>query len=126
MVSFSCRIASSLRQLPEGERREIAGWAWLTRGANLIALLEEYGNAIPGFRERVGGDFARGHKEATGGIIPRAEFDLLLKEMGVLQARPETPSPQKSRHTLKKPLDSSQRNSIRDFFPAVSSPKPEK
>jgi hypothetical protein len=39
--------------------------------ANLIALLKEYGNSIDGFRERVGDDFARGHKEATGGIIHR-------------------------------------------------------
>jgi hypothetical protein len=37
----------------------------------LIALLNEYAEAIPGFRERVGNDYARGHKEATGGIIPK-------------------------------------------------------
>jgi hypothetical protein len=58
-VSFSCRIASNLRSLPEGER------------PNLIALLKEYGDSIEGFRERVGDDFARGHKEATGGIIAK-------------------------------------------------------
>jgi hypothetical protein len=34
-------------------------------------LLKEYGNSIEGFRERVGDDFARGHKEATGGIIAK-------------------------------------------------------
>ena len=39
--------------------------------ANLIALLNEYGDGIEGFRQRVGGDYARGHKEATGGIIPK-------------------------------------------------------
>ncbi|KAI9635701.1 uncharacterized protein MKK02DRAFT_24910 [Dioszegia hungarica] len=58
-VSFSCRIAASLRDLPDEER------------PNLIALLKEYGDMIPGFRERVGEDFARGHKEATGGIIQK-------------------------------------------------------
>lgn len=98
---------------------------WLTRGANLIALLEEYGDAIPGFRERVGGDFARGHKEATGGIILRADFELLLREMGVGVAKSDTPSPQKSKHNTTRPLDPGQRNSIRDFFPSVTSTKPE-
>ena len=39
--------------------------------ANLIALLNEFAATIPGFRERVGNDFARGHQEATGGIIPK-------------------------------------------------------
>lgn len=34
----------------------------------------EYGNSIDGFLERVGGDFARGHNEATGGIIPKVSF----------------------------------------------------
>jgi hypothetical protein len=39
--------------------------------ANLIELLKEYGDSIEGFADRVGDDFARGHKEATGGIIAR-------------------------------------------------------
>lgn len=29
---------------------------------------------------RVGDDYARGHKQATGGIIPRAEFELLVSK----------------------------------------------
>lgn len=44
--------------------------------ANLIALLTEYGDSIEGFRERVGGDYARGHKEATGGIIAKVSLGL--------------------------------------------------
>jgi hypothetical protein len=39
--------------------------------ANLIEMLNEYADGIDGFKERVGGDFARGHKEATGGIIAK-------------------------------------------------------
>ncbi|ORY34226.1 DHH phosphoesterase [Naematelia encephala] len=58
-VSFSCRIAGSLRGLSENEKPD------------LISLLVEYGNAIPGFSDGVGADFARGHKEATGGVIPK-------------------------------------------------------
>nr|XP_019014474.1 uncharacterized protein I206_00556 [Kwoniella pini CBS 10737]OCF53255.1 hypothetical protein I206_00556 [Kwoniella pini CBS 10737] len=74
--------------------------------ANLIALLNEYADNIPGFKERVGGDYARGHKEATGGIIAKAEYDLLLEEMGVPQPGAtvkseagvvNSPSPKKSK-----------------------------
>lgn len=72
-MSFSCRIASGLRSLPEGERPD------------LISLLKEYGDSIEGFRDRVGDDFARGHKEATGGIIAkvRPDFDARLRGMGL-------------------------------------------
>lgn len=58
-TNFSCRILASLRRLPEGER------------PNLIEILKEYAGRIDdkGFFERVGGDFASGHKEASGGII---------------------------------------------------------
>ena len=50
--------------------------------ANLIALLEEYGSAIDGFRDRVGDDFARGHKEATGGIIAKRRIHLVIGQDG--------------------------------------------
>ncbi|GAA6052822.1 hypothetical protein JCM3770_006269 [Rhodotorula araucariae] len=56
---------------------------------DLIAFLRSLAPACdalaPGWSERVGEDFARGHREATGGIIPRAEFDVLLRaaEVGV-------------------------------------------
>lgn len=49
-----------MRKLPESER------------PNIIELLKEYGRNVKdseSFFERVGGDFAKGHKEASGGII---------------------------------------------------------
>ncbi|CAD6575066.1 MAG: hypothetical protein TREMPRED_001293 [Tremellales sp. Tagirdzhanova-0007] len=123
-VSFSCRIAASLRSLPEGERRETQRRFMPTTNAdlpaaNLIALLNEYGDGIEGFRQRVGGDYARGHKEATGGIIPKVEFALLLEQMGV----PGPGSPRKSEtgKTVgkRKVIDPKQTNGIRDFFRAA-------
>lgn len=39
--------------------------------ASLISLLKSYGEKVEGFKERVGDNFARGHNEATGGIIRR-------------------------------------------------------
>ena len=58
-TNFSCRIIASLRRLPENER------------PNLIEILKDYSREVPdeGFLERVEGDFAKGHKEASGGII---------------------------------------------------------
>jgi hypothetical protein len=97
--------------------------------ANLIALLKEYGNSIPGFMERVGEDFARGHKEATGGIIQKVswhetrertdsliwqvEFQLLLDAMGVPDKKEGTASPGKTRSPAKGPVNG---RSITDFF----------
>ncbi|WVF66062.1 hypothetical protein IAT40_000800 [Kwoniella sp. CBS 6097] len=114
-VSFSCRIAASLRNQPEDQQ------------PNLIALLNEYGDRIPGFRERVGGDYARGHKEATGGIIPKDEFNLLLQTMGVpvpgmpsesvKNERGVTPSP-KNASGKGKVIDPKQTNGIEKFFKA--------
>ena len=39
-------------------------------------MLRQYGDSIPGFMERVGDDYARGHKEASGGIIPKVGHDI--------------------------------------------------
>ena len=63
ITSFSCRLPVGLRRLPDGVRPD------------LISILKEYAAKVSNdedgksFLERVGGDFARGHKEATGGII---------------------------------------------------------
>ncbi|KAF9489907.1 DHH phosphoesterase [Pleurotus eryngii] len=67
LVSFSCRIPASLRKVAE------------TAQPNLQQLLKGYAAKVDaGFLTRVGGDYARGHKQATGGIIPSAEFELLV------------------------------------------------
>ncbi|WWD09001.1 hypothetical protein V865_007116 [Kwoniella europaea PYCC6329] len=120
-VSFSCRIASNLRALPEGQQ------------PNLIALLNEYAERIPGFKDRVGGDYARGHKEATGGIIPRAEYDLLLEEMGVpqpgssIKSEPNvstpSPSPKKSKSKVIDPKQVG--GGLDKFFKVQTKPKVE-
>lgn len=69
LVSFSCRIPSSFRKVTE------------TAGPNLQQLLKNYGAKVDdGFLARVGDDYARGHKQATGGIISKAEFELLASK----------------------------------------------
>lgn len=74
-VSFSCRIAASLRKLPQSER------------PNLQDVLREYGAKAaasnPTFFEQVGGDFAAGHREASGGIIAPELFEQLCEAMEI-------------------------------------------
>ncbi|KAI2470977.1 DHH phosphoesterase [Annulohypoxylon bovei var. microspora] len=63
MVNFSCRIPhrTRARNLP----------------VNIIETLESIAARAPNptLRERLGGSFAEGHKEASGGIVPKAEFE---------------------------------------------------
>ncbi|KAF7416418.1 hypothetical protein PC9H_002684 [Pleurotus ostreatus] len=76
LVSFSCRIPASLRKVAE------------TAQPDLQQLLKDYGAKVDDvFMARVGDDYARGHKQATGGIIPRAEFELLVSKGMEVAAR---------------------------------------
>lgn len=72
MVNFSCRIArcAKARDPP----------------VNIIEVLGEVASreeASPTLRERLGESFARGHKEASGGIVPHAEFEELMEVLEV-------------------------------------------
>ncbi|EAA30183.2 hypothetical protein NCU06018 [Neurospora crassa OR74A] len=75
-VNFSCRVAKCAKER-SGVRGEV----------NIIELLngivETAGDSS--LRDRLGDSFARGHKEASGGIVPTKEFEELmaLMEVGV-------------------------------------------
>jgi hypothetical protein len=65
-VNFSCRIAKCARQKDPP--------------VNIIECLKEVaGSAEGNLVERLGSNFARGHKEASGGIVATAEFEELCK-----------------------------------------------
>ena len=51
MTNFACRIAKS-----GGGNHG---------GVNIIEALQEYADRVPGLRETMGDDFARGHKEVS-------------------------------------------------------------
>ena len=61
MTNFSCRIANRAR----GE------------DVSIIQMLLEYADRVPGLRESLGDNFARGHKEASGGIVRSSDFEKL-------------------------------------------------
>ncbi|KAJ9091567.1 hypothetical protein QFC20_007611 [Naganishia adeliensis] len=110
MVSFSCRLSSALRELPEAER------------PSLISLLKSYGEKVEGFKERVGDNFARGHNEATGGIIRREEFEKLLVAMGIDENKAKSPAKSATKTGKGKVIDPKQKNGIKDFFKVAPPP----
>lgn len=113
ITSFSCRLANQFRKLPEGER------------PNLIELLKEYGKMTSDdFLERVGEDFARGHKEATGGIIPKSDFEQFA-EIGMKIGVKDPNAPPTKREMKAKPLQSNTLKSYFSFSPKKEEPKAE-
>lgn len=73
LVNFSCRIARCARtRNPPVDVNIIAS-------LNAAAALDTTDNLA----HRLGDSFARGHKEASGGIVPIAEFEVLMKLLGV-------------------------------------------
>lgn len=71
MVSFSCRIAKNARAR-EGDAK-----------VDIIKRLEGIVADEPDLRARLGQSFARGHKEASGGIVGKEEWEELKKLMGI-------------------------------------------
>lgn len=61
--------------------------------------------------DRVGNDFARGHKEATGGIIKKSDFELFVKGMKIGEKDPNAPPTKKELKA--KPAQS---NTLKSYF----------
>ncbi|KAJ3956061.1 hypothetical protein N0V92_007389 [Colletotrichum tropicale] len=84
LVNFSCRIPRCARAKEPP--------------VNIIEVLNEVAakSEDATLRERLGHSFARGHKEASGGIVPKAEFEELMAVMEVGK-KVERESPKKAR-----------------------------
>ncbi|KAL0942062.1 single-stranded-dna-specific exonuclease [Colletotrichum truncatum] len=97
MVNFSCRIPRSARAKDPP--------------VNIIEVLKGVAASAedPTLRERLGTSFARGHKEASGGIVPKAEFEELMAAMEVGK-KVERESPKKAKE---KP---GQANTLLNYF----------
>ena len=97
-VNFSCRIARSVRSRDPP--------------VNIIASLKAAAELDEGdLIERMGESFARGHKEASGGIIPTAEFEELMKLLQI----GEKPDP-KPGDVVKAKKVSPQKNNLMNYF----------
>ncbi|KAI1775095.1 DHH phosphoesterase [Hypoxylon cercidicola] len=99
MVNFSCRIPRSARARDPP--------------VNIIEVLKSTAAKAPNptLRERLGESFARGHKEASGGIVPKAEFEEFMDILEIGK-KPEGDSPRKAR----KDAAPKQSNTLMNYF----------
>ena len=97
-VNFSCRIARCARSRDPP--------------VNIIESLKAAADLDAGdLVERMGESFARGHKEASGGIVPAAEFEELMQLMQI----GEKPDP-KPEDAAKLKKRSPQKNNLMNYF----------
>lgn len=99
VVNFSCRIARCARNRDPPVN--------IIESLKAVAALSATDLAT-----RVGDDFARGHKEASGGIVPHAEFEELMQLMKV----GEKPDPVPGAEGKKKSVKVEQKNNLMNYF----------
>ena len=99
MTNFSCRIARCARDKDPP--------------VNIIESLKAVANlSSTDLVTRMGDDFARGHKEASGGIVPHAEFEEFMALMKV----GEKPDPVPGAEGRKKTVKVEQKNNLNNYF----------
>ncbi|KAF2491353.1 DHH family protein, partial [Lophium mytilinum] len=78
LVNFSCRITRSARAREEP--------------VDIIRKLRDFAEsseAPDGLKERLGDNYARGHKEASGGVVGKKEFEELMEVMRIGEKPPK-------------------------------------
>jgi hypothetical protein len=98
-VNFSCRVARIARAREGAEKVDII--------KKLESIVSEDGD----LRKRLGESFARGHKEASGGIVGKAEWEEFKKLMGIGEA--EKKKAEEKEAKAKKPV---QKNTLTNYF----------
>ena len=99
-VNFSCRIARSAKANDPP--------------VDIIQTLKDVAEAHESgtLRERMGEDFARGHVQASGGIVGQQEFDDLMSVLRV----GEKPEKKEGEQTKKSPSKPVQKNTLANYF----------
>lgn len=125
-VNFSCRVAKCAkgREVEVDIIARLKGYAGLEPGADDDgAGEEEVEKKVPvPLLERVGEDFARGHVQASGGIVGTEEFEELmdLMQVGVKKAAAKKEGEEKSAGASSKKkggiIDSGQKNTLTSYF----------
>ncbi|KAF2734900.1 DHH phosphoesterase [Polyplosphaeria fusca] len=98
MVNFSCRVAKRARSRGGADKVDI------------IKRLEDIVADHPDLRMRLGESFARGHKEASGGIVKKQEWEELKAIMGIGE------NTRKKADTPDKKKKSGQKNTLANYF----------
>ncbi|KAI6898776.1 DHH family protein [Hortaea werneckii] len=127
-VNFSCRIARSARNRdpPISIIDRLRYYASLNEAQNDSADNADSGEAkrVP-LLERVGDDFARGHVQASGGIVNAEEFEELMRlmQIGVKPPKDKSISGSPSKKKAKAGIDPGQNNTLTSYFGKASTPK---
>lgn len=79
MTNFSCRVARCA--VARAAATSSASGQPVEASVNIIAILIDYASRVSGLRESMGANFARGHKEASGGIVRTEDFEKLWNVM---------------------------------------------
>ena len=103
-VNFSCRIARVARAREGAEKVDI------------IQRLEGLVVDHPELRERLGQSFARGHKEASGGIVGKKEWDELKVIMGLDDSRTKKKRMEKESGGSPAKKMPTQKNTLANYF----------
>lgn len=114
-VNFSCRIPRCARSRDPP--------------VNIIESLKAYASLKPEvddadvdgeerkpLLERLGDDFARGHVQASGGIVDTEQFEELMRLMKIGEKSDKKESEQTSPKKGKKPIDHAQKNTLMSYF----------
>ncbi|KXJ88197.1 DHH family protein [Microdochium bolleyi] len=103
LVNFSCRIPRSARSRDPP--------------VNIIETLRGIVDQSPDptLRERLGESFARGHKEASGGIVPKNEFEELMAILEVGVKKPSDGNSGSPKKAAAKPI-AKQANTLMNYF----------
>jgi hypothetical protein len=103
-VNFSCRVARVARGR-EGDEK-----------VDIIKRLESLVTEHPDLRERLGESFARGHKEASGGIVGKKEWGELKLVMGLDDSKTKKKKLDKENGITPTKKMPAQKNTLANYF----------
>lgn len=106
-VNFSCRIARVAKTRPDSQSVDIIAF--------LKAAADSHSSGT--LRQRMGDDFARGHVQASGGIVGEQEFEDLMEalEVGVKPEKKEGEGSAKTSPAKAKGMPA-QKNTLANYF----------
>ncbi|KAK3116007.1 hypothetical protein LTR53_004067 [Teratosphaeriaceae sp. CCFEE 6253] len=110
-VNFSCRIPRSARS----REPPVSIIERLRYYASLTEATADGGDAVP-LSERIGSDFARGHVQASGGVVSVDHFEELMRLMRVGEKAPKSEAGSPAKQKKKAGIDPGQKNTLSSYF----------
>ena len=118
-VNFSCRVArcAKSRDPPVDIIQSLRAYASMSSEHDQIDGSPSDDKVDLPLLERLGDNFARGHVQASGGIVEVTEFEELLQLMQVgVKAEKKEGAGTSPKKGSKKVIDSNQKNTLMNYF----------